>query len=138
VGSRGSWTSTDLKSVPSPTSKVEPAAAAGWRFTITDNGIGIDPAHRERIFAMFKRLHSREDYPGTGIGLALVKKIVERHGQACQRRGQPLRNRQPVLVHASGRGGPMTTAGSSGGVLSASGGRPVDILLVEDSPSDVA
>ena len=50
------------------------------RFIGSDNGIGIDPDHRERIFGMFKRLHTREDYPGTGIGLALVKKIIEQHG----------------------------------------------------------
>ena len=53
---------------------------AQCRFTVTDNGIGIDPEHRERIFGMFKRLHTHEDYPGTGIGLALVKKIIEQHG----------------------------------------------------------
>jgi signal transduction histidine kinase len=50
------------------------------RFIGSDNGIGIDPDHRERIFGMFKRLHTREDYPGIGIGLALVKKIIEQHG----------------------------------------------------------
>ena len=62
---------------------------AVWRFAVDDNGIGIDPQYAERIFGMFQRLHTRDSFPGTGIGLAIARKVVEHHDGSISAEPRP-------------------------------------------------
>lgn len=66
-----------------------PPPVAGWRITVTDNGIGFEQEYAERIFELFQRLHGRKEFEGTGLGLAIVRKILLRHGATIVAVGRP-------------------------------------------------
>ena len=79
--------------------------AKNWTFAVQDNGQGFDMKHGERIFVIFQRLHTKEMYPGSGIGLAVCKKIIERHGgviwaESAPGKGAKFSFTMPKLVEA--------------------------------------
>ncbi|VXB43215.1 sensor histidine kinase [Nocardioides sp. AX2bis] len=121
---------------------------------VDDDGIGIEPDHADRVFAMFARLHGREAYPGTGIGLAIVQQVAERSGGTAWVEASPLGgSRFCVTLPAApavdggrlraGRAADMTSAAErsardhrSSGVLALDRGTRLRFLLIEDSPTD--
>ncbi len=89
----------------------DPADPGSWVFRVADNGIGIDPRHLGRLFTIFQRLHTREEYPGTGIGLALCKRIILQHGGRIWLESEPGRGTSCLFTLPSADRGHGSTSG---------------------------
>ena len=106
-----------------------------WTLTVTDNGIGIPEEFSDKVFVIFQRLHGRDVYTGTGIGLALCKKIIEHHGGSIWidnsfTDGTRFRFTIPVAVDSH------VAASLEGTSCMTPAGRAIDVLLIEDDPGD--
>jgi diguanylate cyclase (GGDEF)-like protein len=104
----------------------------GWCLSVSDNGIGIDPSKRDRIFGMFARLNPQDHYGGTGIGLAICKRIVERHGGRISVECNPGGGSR-FLVAIPGSPGPAPTVAATNADTISAVVRQLEVLLVEDS-----
>ena len=108
---------------------------AFWSFSVTDNGIGIEPQYADRVFLIFQRLHERAAYPGTGIGLAMCRKIIEYFGgRIWLDTGVADGARFRFTVPAHSRRGERRTRGP---MADRDGLKLVDVLLVEDDEGDI-
>jgi PAS domain S-box-containing protein len=89
------------------------SGAPGWQITVQDNGIGFDEKYRDRIFQIFQRLHGRSEYEGTGIGLAICRKIVDRHGGVITAHSSPGAGAKFIILMPQ-PGNMGTSAGTQG------------------------